>query len=457
MVISFQISKILVKNYESYTIKNLETQISKKRSEYQKVTKKIMEMTQTKTKFLIKNERILEEEVKKAELSLDFAHTQKSFIATGFVPTTKVSKVKEQLTSTTKGAIVFEEPELAKKEAVPVKLNNKEPIQSFEALVKLYELPKANEADPSFLIFLTFPLFFGIMLGDIGYGLITLFLFMWIKKKWPVTKQFMHIFMIASIFTILFGGVFGEVLGYEHVSVETGEKLCNVGICLHKEVIESHGHEYVVYDFPRLLNRVHGTMKIGDFEILSILAIGIMIGFVHINLGLLIGFFNMWKAHGFMHAFLEKLSWYIMQAGVFITILTLTKTLPLRVWVGPIIFGVSCVLLYLGEGPKGIIEIPAIFSNMLSYVRLGAVGLASVGLAVVVNENLAKPFIELGGFYLIPAILVMIIGHTVNIGLGVLGPFLHGIRLHYVEYFSKFFTGGGKPFKPFGLETIGGR
>jgi V/A-type H+-transporting ATPase subunit I len=78
-------------------------------------------------------------------------------------------------------------------------------------------------------------------------------------------------------------------------------------------------------------------------------------------------------------------------------------------------------------------------------------------LAVVVNENLAKPFIEMGGFYIIIAIIVMIIGHTVNIGLGVLGPFLHAIRLHYVEFFSKFFHGGGQEYKPFGVKTaIGG-
>ena len=161
----------------------------------------------------------------------------------------------------------------------------------------------------------------------------------------------------------------------------------------------------------------------------------------------------MLKAHGFKHAFLEKFSWFVMEAGVVLTVLTLTGMLRLRMWVGPVVFVISMVLLYLGEGAKGIIEIPAIFSNMLSYVRLGAVGLASLGLAVVVNEQLAAPLFELGGFWIVIAIFVMIIGHLINIALGVLGPFLHGIRLHYVEFFSKFFTGGGEEYKPFGLKN----
>jgi len=106
-------------------------------------------------------------------------------------------------------------------------------------------------------------------------------------------------------------------------------------------------------------------------------------------------------------------------------------------------------MLGKGEGIQGIVELPSLFSNMLSYMRLGAVGLASVGLAVVVNEELAMPFIEKGGVFILIGILIMLLGHGINILLGVIGPFLHGVRLHYVEFFSKFFQGGGKEYTPF--------
>ena len=110
-------------------------------------------------------------------------------------------------------------------------------------------------------------------------------------------------------------------------------------------------------------------------------------------------------------------------------------------------------MIYLGEGVQGLVELPAIFSNMLSYMRLGAVGLASVGLAVVINENLTLPFIEKGGIYTFFGILIFIIGHIINILLGLIGPFLHSLRLHYVEFFSKFYKGGGIQYVPFGAKN----
>ena len=113
---------------------------------------------------------------------------------------------------------------------------------------------------------------------------------------------------------------------------------------------------------------------------------------------------------------------------------------------------IGIVLLYLGEGIQGIVELPSIFSNMLSYMRLGALGLAGVGLAIVINEKLTMPFIEKGGIYIVIGILIFTIGHAINIALGLIGPFLHSLRLHYVEFFSKFYKGGGLRYEPFGEE-----
>jgi len=112
----------------------------------------------------------------------------------------------------------------------------------------------------------------------------------------------------------------------------------------------------------------------------------------------------------------------------------------------------AAVMLFVGEGIQGLVELPSLLTNILSYLRLGAVGLASVGLAVVINENLALPFMEKGGIYFALAIFILIIGHSINIALGVIGPFLHSLRLHYVEFFSKFYKGGGIPFVAFGEE-----
>jgi V/A-type H+/Na+-transporting ATPase subunit I len=91
----------------------------------------------------------------------------------------------------------------------------------------------------------------------------------------------------------------------------------------------------------------------------------------------------------------------------------------------------------------------SMFSNMLSYARLVAIGLASVYLAFVVNQIAGGMFVK-GGLWLALGVIILIIGHAVNLALGLMGPFLHSLRLHYVEFFTKFYEGGGRQYKPFG-------
>ena len=393
----------------------------------------------------------IQEEIRKQELPLHFAVTKSSFVAEGWIPKADADNVKKLLESVTskKISVVFSDPD--HHESPPVKLKNKILVTPFEFLLRLYDLPKYQEIDPSSLLFLTFPLFFGIMLGDIGYGLVLLFVFLHLKKKIPALGQLASVLVFAAAVSIIFGFVFGEFFGFEHVSVETGEKLCDtLGICLPQAELHAHGQVIEVADFPRLLNRAHGHTELFGFEVLTILVIGAIIGFIHLNLGFLFGFINEYHHHGFMHAFLAKISWMVIEAGIIVAVLSKTGIfLPVMVWIGIALAVIGVVMLGKGEGIQGIVELPSLFSNMLSYMRLGAVGLASVGLAVVVNEELAMPFIEKGGVFILIGILIMLLGHGINILLGVIGPFLHGVRLHYVEFFSKFFQGGGKEYTPF--------
>jgi len=397
-------------------------------------------------------EEKISEEIKKEELPLSFAVTKSSFIAEGFLPQVDGEKLKRLLESNTNNKIYVEISPPGKNDKPPIKLNHKKLVTPFEFLIRLFDLPKYKEVDPTSLVFLTFPLFFGFMLGDVGYGLVLLLGFWLLKKKVPAAKQLASILMFAAVISMIFGFAFGEYFGFEHVSLETGKTWCeNIDLCLSPHEVESHGVSALVADFPRLLNRAHGQMQVFGFDILTVLVIGAIVGFIHVNLGLLFGFINELQNHGFKHAFRAKFSWFMLEIGLILIVLKVMGIFgSLMLWLGLALIAISLYLLGKGEGIQGLIEIPALFSNMLSYMRLGAVGLASVGLAVVVNENLGMPFIEKGGFFIIIGILIMIIGHGINILLGVIGPFLHGIRLHYVEFFGKFFHGGGKEYKPFG-------
>lgn len=447
------LSSIALDGYFGLTAVNVRDRLKRSEQALAAATKARENMRVEQADFILEHEFALQEEIKKAEVPLQFATTAQSLIATGYVPTKQLGIVKKKLTSVTKGSIHIEEEHIHHDELVPVKLHNAKTVKNFEVLTRLYELPSYFEFDPSSLLFVTFPLFFGIMLGDVGYGVATLLLFLFLKKKFSDGKALFNVLIYASIVTIAFGFVFGEYLGYEHIGMEKGKQLCEAGICFNKEIIEEHGERTIVYSFPRLLSRMEGRVNLLGFELYSVLVLGIVVGAIHLNIGFLIGFYNVWKQHGVKLAILEKLSWIVLEVGLAGVVLSLLGLIILQWWVGAAVALAGVVMLCFGEGVRGIIEILGLVTNMLSYMRLGAVGLASVGLAVVINEHLAQPFFEKGGVYVLIAIIVMVIGHAINLALGIIGPFLHGIRLHYVECFSKFFHGGGIQYNPFGVKN----
>ena len=510
--------------------------------------------------FLLRNEKMLSEESKKAEIPLKFGESQKVFVINGWVPAKELEKVKGAVTEITNGRVYIESRPYMKGDNVPIKLRHTRLTKPFEFLLNLYELPNYKEIDPVLMMFITFPIFFGIMLGDVGYGLVCAVMFWLIKKKMPKGKALLNVMIYSAIITMLFGFAFGEYFGFEHLSYGSGMWLCNnTGICLKQTELHEPGEEdaageasqeaappaeaelqapsgspliqepgggqdadnidnsdsdnsdsadndvasnaasaaaeagqkkaegenklqeaseqmfgeepeseknaeetetgnestepVIVYDFPRLLNRTHGFVNIAGFDIFSVLIIGIVLGFFHLNIGLFIGFVNISVEHGIKDAFYEKISWMIMETGVIFLVLSFAKIWEMHWALGAAVFLLGTYFIYKGEGVKGIVELPSIFSNMLSYMRLGAVGLASVGLAVVVNERLALPIIYKGGVLMfIAGVIIFICGHAINIALGVIGPFLHSLRLHYVEFFSKFYHGGGLPYDPFGYK-----
>ena len=331
-----------------------------------------------------------------------------------------------------------------------MKFNHKRLLSPFEFFLHLYDLPRYKEIDPTSLLFITFPLFFGFMVGDVGYGIVLAGLFFWLRQKVPAARQILNVLLFASIVSIFFGLLFGEYFGFEHLGYNAGRFFCqDWGICLPQHTITEQGAEQVVWQFPHLVNRVADKINVFGYDILSVLVIGALVGFFHMNLGLWFGFINEYASHGWKQALLSKLSWIIMELGIILIVVSKMGILPVTAWGGVFIAALGIVMLIKGEGVQGAIEIPSLFSNMLSYMRLGAVGLAGVGLAMVVNERLGLPMIERGGVWIVLGILVMLLGHAINLLLSVIGPFLHGARLHYVEFFSKFFRGGGVLYSPF--------
>src|SRR3989344_4414594 len=366
--------------------------------------------------FLIASEKFLSEQLEKAEVPLKFASTPNSFLAKGWIPTAELRHAIERLNKAGQNKIYIQFEPARKQDKAPIKQKNPKAVEPLQFFMDLYSMPSYHEIDPTFFVFLTFPIFFGIMLGDIGYGLVSLVLFWILKRKLPKGKNLFNILMLSSLVSIIFGFLYGEVFGFEEL-----------------------GH----YQLWHVLSRAH--------DIIPLLAITIAIGAIHVNIGLIVGFINVYKSHGLMAAIYEKASWIVLEIGVAMLALSYMNLVSISPWIGAAFLGASILMLFKGEGIKGVMELPGIFTNILSYARLMAIGLSSVKLALVINESAGEMF-HAGGIMIIVGILVLVIGHLINLGLGLLGSFLHSLRLHYVEFFSKFFAGGAKKYQPFGYK-----
>lgn len=395
-------------------IRGMEMQAHRLQSLKENLLKRTKKLASEHRTFLLAAEEFLAEELEKADAPLKFAATKNAFLIEGWVPKDELVHVVERIERVGKNKIFVYYENPGEKDRVPVKLKNSGYVRPFQFFIEMYSLPNYRELDPTFFMFISFPIFFGFMLGDFGYGIVSAALFYWLKKKMPKGEALFNILLLSSISSIFFGLIFGEFFGFEEI-----------------------GH----FEIPHLISRGHSM-----FELMYI---AVAIGIAHVNFGLMAGFANVYKQHGLKHAIYEKASWFVLEAGAVLLVLSILEKIHLHWSVGASFLAASLIMLYKGEGIKGIIEVPSIATNVLSYMRLMAIGLSSVYIAAVVNE-MAIGFFHKGGILVIAGVLIFVAGHVLNGLLGLFGSFLHSLRLHYVEFFSKFFHGSGLKYRPFG-------
>ncbi len=381
------------------------SKLPEKEKDITNITKELKNIANTSLRHLQVEELKLSKEIATLEAKKKFAKTENISVISGHMPVKFIKKLKINLEKilSDKYELEINKPD---KDA-PVLLNNTGASNNFETLLKMYSIPSYKEIDPTFIMTLIFPIFYGFILGDVGYGILSLIAFTLAKKKFYNIKQFISVLQLSSISSIIFGIFYGEYFGFE--------------------------------PYTPLLSRIHDPN--------SLLIAALIFGAIHINLGVLIGFIN--KLDNIKEAICDKLSWIILEFGcAFLALGIFYKTIELNI-IGGFIILLSMLLIYLGHGFIGIIEIPSFFTNIFSYARLMAVGLSSVVIALLVNQFSIYLF-QLGFIGIIFGVIAFTIGHIFNIILGNFESFLHTLRLHYVEFFTKFYTGGGKEFEPFG-------
>ncbi|MDK2892716.1 V-type ATP synthase subunit I [Methanohalophilus sp.] len=428
-------------------ISNAEQEKTKILSQIEAIDRDITSIREKYSDFILATDEILSIESQKSEAPLRFATSEQSFVIDGWVPSKDFEKLKTTVEKATNGHVFVTEQEVKIKEeekSIPIEYDNPKISRPFQAIMDLYARPRYTELDPTVLVFIAFPLFYGMILGDIGYALILLSLALGIKKfvKIEGLVPLMNVLIYCQISSLIFGLLYGEVLGFSLASLHTEHGVVE-GLIPGFETITLFESPIAgeVITYP--IHRTHMAT--------TMILISIIIGIIHINMGYILGFINEYKKHGLPAAVLEKASWFIVEIGAGLIALGALGYMPVTIGAAVLLIGV--VMLAKGEGIKGPLELPTLLSNTLSYSRIAAVGLSSVYIASTVNLIAFEMLMpEKFGIMTFVAIIVFLIGHAINTILSIIAPGLHSLRLQYVEFFTKFYEGGGKKYNPFGYK-----
>jgi V/A-type H+-transporting ATPase subunit I len=363
----------------------------------------------------------LEIEKERNEIFASFGETEKTVMFEAWVSEKKQETALEVIEKSTEGHSVVESEDPEDENEVPVLQDNPRFAKPYENFVEMYSPLKYNEIDPTILMAIVFPFFFGFCLTDAGYGIIDALLgyvlYRGLGKVNPFMKNFGIILIACGVWAFILGMVTNGFIGDL---------------------------------FPRFfMDGAPLPTTIAALDAFvnpqNILIFGLIVGVIHINMGLIMGAINNIRANDFKEALGTQLVWIILELGIILYVMG-------GMFVGAPVIVLALLILIYSNGLFGILDISGFLGTLLSYARLLALCLSTGGIAFTVNilTQLSYDMIPLIGIILAP--IVFIGGHIANLAFQSLGAFINSLRLHYVEFFSQFYMGGKIKFEAFRAE-----
>ncbi len=434
--------------------------------------------------FLTAARSHLEVEVEKAEAPLRFAVTDHTFIVEGWIPQEAFAKAKADLEAID-GVFVSEvettgEHESSKTDPEPpVLLRNPKPIKPFEMLVNMFGTPSYHEIDPTIVLSIAFPMMFGIMVGDAGYGILWVAYGLWLLRRWrnrpwDFWKNLLVAFIWGGFWATVFGTfVFAEVFGVPFhmppgattpaAAFNWSDNILHVNIPIHP-----------------ILEKLD---QVPDFIIMAV-----SVAALHLGIGFIIGFFDDVR-HSVRHA-LGKVGWLLVLIGLYAVIIVRAARWPLikgavpwayAIWNGPLAWfpraGIllpsagfaeanavpyaaiglvvaGIILVVTMEGVLHIMEVFGLLANVISYARLAGIGVAEEAVIVALNVIVLNALVINGSVLtIILGGVLMGLSNFLIFLLSTISGTIQSIRLNYVEFFVKFYKGSGTLFRPFGVRA----
>lgn len=375
-------------------------------------------------------------ERRKIEVTTSFGVTRSTVALEGWLAEENMDLTMGELAGVAEElALDIREP--GEEDNPPVALKNPGWARPFEQLVKMYGTPNRREYDPTVVFAVSFSVFFGFCIGDFGYGLCLLGAFYLLKRLLPLgdkARDFITCLMYGSAFAVVFGVLTGSYFG-----IDT-KKL------------------------PRFLRSVGVLDPLN--RTLIVMGVCVGIGLVHMLIGTGAEMRDNWKSGERSAALIDQgLVFLLFVGGGIAAGLAVLKVIPVMAVVWVVLAAVLAMILLLGRSAKsiggkvanGLYEtygtVVGFISDAISYVRLFALGLATyiIGLVINIMAGLVQGIAPVIGILLM--VVVLLVGHTFNVVINLLGAFVHPLRLEFVEFFGKFYDDGGTEFKPFGVES----
>ncbi len=375
------------------------------------------------------------------------------FVISGYISKNEAEALEKELSARFEAAVELEDP--SEEEDTPVLLKNNGFAQPLEWVVEGFSLPGKGEADPTFVMALFYYFLFGIMLADGGYGLLIVLACGYCLAKGKATmeqstKNFLKMFLFCGISTAFWGVMFGSYFG---------------------DIFDVIGTKFFG---ATQLPVIPALWFIPVNRPMQMLSFSMILGIIHILTGLGVKIYQLVKQKDYLAILYDALSWFMLVVSSTLllvsldmirNILSITFVLPKGVVTASAVLAVlSSVIIILTNGRESrnpfkrflkgayaLYGITGYLSDVLSYSRLLALGLASGVIASVINKMAGM--VANGAIGTILMIVILLAGHTINFAINILGAYVHTNRLQYVEFFGKFYGGGGRAFTPFNMKT----
>ncbi|MEN6386161.1 MAG: V-type ATP synthase subunit I [Phycisphaerales bacterium] len=363
--------------------------------------------------------------------------SEKVFLFEGWVKKNDLPKLKKIIKHF--DASSLSEIPIGKDEDVPVEIDNPKFLKPFETVTRLYGMPSSTSVDPTPFLAPFFAIFMGLCMADVGYGIILALVFWWLGKKLQAGKQAIMLFLICSATTVLAGLITGSWFG------DTITALIPQDTKVYS-VLNGFKDKFALLDpIARPIEFIIMTLALGYFQMMFAFVVAMIRNLLQKN---------------FVAAICDQLVWLVFFNNF--VVIGAIKFGKLPAWMMPISIAIAVVcavmvLLFavregswgsrIGMGAFSLFSAVFFVGDTLSYVRLMALGMVGAGFGMAINV-LVKMLMDIPYFGFIAGALLFVVGHLFNIALSLLGAFVHSMRLQFIEFFPKFFSGGGTDFRP---------